>query len=253
MYVIYHEIGEINTLNPIQVSCPGCQKLYFVRPEDLSPGESHFQCTACPKKFAFTWPQPPDVNIVKARLVVNDEKANTNVPKPTKRVCVRCGSKVDAKYTECPKCGIIFDRAQKEKRIDPLAKGATPELSASWDAVKANYGDESRHESFIQLCLARENLAFASAQYRFVLDANPSEDIANRMHNRIIELATFSYITAQTEEKTPSRWAGIAKIMTLISGLIIASGILIPQARPMIAVGASILVFIYTSKYFGRT
>lgn len=239
-------------MNPIQVSCPGCQKLYFVRPEDLSPGESHFQCTACSKMFAFTWPQPPQVNIVAARLVDNDGKQGVVPPAPNKRVCVRCGNKVDAKYSECPKCGIIFDRAKKEKKLDPIARGSTPELSASWDAVKANYGDEARHESFIQLCLSRENLAYASTQYRAVLDANPSEDIANRMQNRIIELATFSYITAQTEEKKPSRWAGIAKFMILISGLIIVSGILIPQARPMIAVGASILVFIFTSKYFGR-
>jgi hypothetical protein len=126
-------------------------------------------------------------------------------------------------------------------------------LSASWDAGKANYADESRHEGFIQLCLSRENLAYASTQYRAVLDANPSEDIANRMQNRIIELATFSYITAQTEEKKPGRFAGLAKVMTVVSGIIIASGILIPQARPMIAVGASILVFIFTSKYFGRS
>jgi len=253
LYVITTRAGR-STLNPIQVSCPGCQKVYFVRPEDLTPGESHFQCTACPKMFAFTWPQPPGVNIITARLIEKNEKqTSSGLSAPSKRVCVRCGSKVDAKYSECPKCGIIFDRAKKEKRIDPVAKGATPELSASWDVLMANYTDESRHESFIQTCLARENLAFASAQYRHILDGNPSEDIANRMQNKIIELATFSYITAQTKEKKVSRWAGIAKFMILISGLIIVSGILIPQARPMIAVGGSILVFIYTSKYFGRS
>lgn len=240
-------------MNPIQVNCPGCQKLYFVRPEDLSPGESLFKCTACAKMFAFNWPQAPEVTKIPARLVKDGDIKGVIVPSnPAKRVCVRCGEKVEAKYTECPKCGIIFERAKKPQKIDPIARGATPELAAGWDAVKANYGDEPRHEAFIQLCMTRENLAYASTQYRNVLDANPSEDIANRMQNRIIELATLSYITTQTGAKTPKPYSGIAKIMTVISGIIIATGIFITPARPMIAVGASILVFIGVSKYFGK-
>ena len=72
------------------------------------------------------------------------------------------------------------------------------EVLAAWEAVKANYGDEKRHESFIQLCLSRENLPFASTQYRTILLANPAEDIAKRMQNRIVDLATTTYIAAQT-------------------------------------------------------
>jgi len=143
--------------------------------------------------FAFNWPQPPEVTAVIARPIGGEETISKT------KVCVRCGAKIEATFTECPKCGVILDKAKKQKVIDPVAKGATPELAAAWDQVKTNYGEENRHEAFIQLCLSRENLAYASSQYRSVLDANPSDDIANRMQNRIIELATLTYVTTHKE------------------------------------------------------
>jgi len=39
----------------------------------------------------------------------------------------------------------------------------------------------------------------------------------------------------------------------VVGGMVMISGIFLPQARPMIAVGASILVFVFTAKYFGKS
>lgn len=255
MVPIYHREGENYTLNPIQVTCPGCQKLYFVRPEDLSPGEARFQCTSCSRMFAFNWPVPPDVTSVMARLLSQEElqgfpaanQTNTKAARP----CPRCGVAVDSKFNECPKCGVLLDRAKKMKMIDPIAKGATPELAAAWDKVRENYADETLHEGFIQLCMAKENLAYASAQYRSILDANPSEDVANRMQNRIIELATFSYITSKAHEPKESKYPMISKIMMVNAGLLIVSGLALPAWRSMIAIGGSILVFVFTARFIG--
>ena len=243
-------------MNPIQVTCPACRKLYFVRPEDLTPGEARFQCTSCSKMFAFNWPVPPEVSSVVARILELEElqgySATTQTNTKAVRPCPRCGVSVETRFNECPKCGVLFDRAKKTKTIDPVAKGATPELSAAWEAVKENYGDEPRHESFIQLCMTKENLAYASSQYRAVLDANPSEELANRMQNRIIELATFSYITSKVHDPEVSKYPMISKIMMLNAGLLIVSGLALPAWRSMIAVGGSILVFVFTARFIGR-
>jgi hypothetical protein len=248
-------------LNPIQVNCPGCQKLYFVRPEDLVAGEPRFQCTSCNKMFAFTWPQPPEISKVHAWLLKGSEaeklKSSPTVSQPTVRAvrtCVRCGQKVDFSFTECPKCGVIFDRVKKVRGTDPVIKISTIELAGAWDTIRDNYENLSRHEEFIQQCMAKENLAFASAQYRAVLDGNPSDDIANKMQNRIIELATFSYITAKsTGDSDKPRYAGFTKLITILAMLFIVTGALVSYARPLLPLGGAILVFVLTARHFAKS
>jgi hypothetical protein len=248
---------EIHSLNPIQVTCPGCQKLFLVRPEDLAPGEVRFQCTGCTQIFAFRWPLVEEAATVVATLVQPPTPAKNSPPAPppivkATRACARCGEKVDVKLVECPKCGVLFDKIKKLRAGDPVVKAATPELLAAWEAVRANYVDEPRHESFIQLCLSRDNLAFASQQYRQILDANPSEQLANRMQNRIIELATFSYLSSQQHREGVKKLSGVAKIMTVFASLLMVSGFFVPQGRSLIALGGAILVFIFTARHFNN-
>jgi hypothetical protein len=199
--------------------------------------------------------------VIKARALSNRDidglslsvsNTSPSISKPL-RSCARCGEKVDAKLTECPKCGVIFDKIKKIRVGEPLKKDPSADLTAAWIGIRNNYADLKNHETFIQLCLNKENLAFASQQYRAVLDANPSDDIANKMQNRIIELATFSYITAKaTGEEEKPRYAGFTKFITVVAGLLIVSGVFFSWARPMIAIGVSVLVFVLAAKYFAK-
>jgi hypothetical protein len=233
----------------IQVNCPGCQKIFSVRPEDLAPGEAQFKCTACSQLFAFLWPTADGSYIVHGRPLEIQTKP-----------CVHCGESVARDSRECPKCGVIFDRLKKPKEAPaPVikvqsspVKNQTFELNNAWSSVKANYDSESAHEFFIQSCLGQENLAFAGQQYRSVLDLNPTDAMAIKMQNRIVNLATLSYLAGkQTALKSaPKKFGTIAKGMILVSSLLIFSGIFSASARPLIALGASVLVFIFTARYF---
>jgi len=122
---------------------------------------------------------------------------------------------------------------------------AGEEVVAMWEAVKTHYDDEKRHERFIQLCLSRNNLPFASSQYRTILLANPTEEIANRMQNRIVELATMTYIATQSNLRKPLNKSWRMSGFVLFIGLVlVVAGALTPQARSLIAVGCSLLAFV---------
>ena len=119
--------------------------------------------------------------------------------------------------------------------------------------MKTNYGDERRHESFIQLCLSRENLPFASTQYRTILMANPTEDIAKRMQDRIVGLATSTYVVqASMHDKAPPRFRKLSLFAIVAAVVFIITGIGIPTFRPMIAVGVAILAFVFVIRALNR-
>jgi predicted Zn finger-like uncharacterized protein len=134
-------------LNPIQVNCPECQKLYLVRPDDLAAGDLTFQCQDCKTYFGFSWPQPPGTVMIKANKIIQKETPQENVSTRATRVCFKCEAKVDASLFECPKCGVIFEKAKKVTAPEPVMGSTNPDVMAAWEAVKTNYGDEKRHES----------------------------------------------------------------------------------------------------------
>ncbi|MDZ4677856.1 MAG: hypothetical protein SGI74_10155 [Oligoflexia bacterium] len=242
-------------MNPIHVNCPECQKLFMVETQSLADGQARFQCTGCEGFFAFNWPQPPDVQTVRSQSFDGKDfipmglhpKVNATIKtvvQKTLHTCVRCGVQSDVDYKECPKCGVLFERIITAKPPQPVVPPSGPEVMSAWDAVKSQYIDDKRHEFFILICLNRDNLAFASSQYRAILAVNPHDEIALRMQTRIIELATATYVATlqKPNKKQPLRVTGI---ITGVAGLLILLGLFLPQARGLVAVGCAILVFIF--------
>jgi len=236
----------------------------MVRPEDLTPGNARFQCTGCQTYFAFSWPQPPGTLSVRAEKIsardfspasppVAVQSVNTTQSKVT-RVCFNCGEKVDAKYIECTKCGVLFDKVRKIKSPEPVMQAAGPEIIAAWEAVKTNYADEKRHESFIQLSLSRDSLPFASSQYRAILLVNPNDEIAKRMQNRIIDLATTTYIAAQTALRgdVSTRSRSLSSVAIVFAAVFVVIGVTVAALRPLVAVGVSILAFVFVLKALNK-
>lgn len=81
----------------------------------------------------------------------------------------------------------------------------TQVLKASWDNLLANYEKMELHEKFVSDCLAAKQLTYASAQYRKMLEANPNDSTALKMRDKIIGLATVTFIPPKRAEKPPER------------------------------------------------
>jgi predicted Zn finger-like uncharacterized protein len=275
-------------VNPIQVHCPECQKLFYVRPEDLKAGPVKFRCTACLTYFGFNWPQPPEMTVVQAAIIDPKSlakaidpntikvkaKVSTGVPPLSRpvsvtpsgksvtdvvppasavrtRTCFNCSAQVDAKLAECPHCGVIFDKVKKIRPPEPVVPPAGPEVVQAWEAIKANYNDEKRHEGFVQLCLNRENLGYASSMYRAILEVNPTEELATKMQNRIVELATAAYLVHDVSAQPNKRIFGLQNFLLALSvGMVIVGGVYAPL-RSLVAVGASFMIFIVTMRFYG--
>ena len=268
-------------MNPIQVNCPECQKLFRVQVEDLGAGLVRFQCTRCQCTFGFDWPQPPGIEHIKALPVdqsepsfikaENQPSAEASVPTLNQpmRICPRCQAKSPENLKECVKCGVIFEKVTRIKSGVPEVRPSGPDIVTRWEQVKSDYSNLASHEEFLKLCLSRNNLHYAGSQYRAVLAANPNEEIARKMQTRILELATAAYlantpVNARTitgpdgqtiifgEKATPRKRLSLSNIFMIIGGGMVIGGLIIPQVRGLIAVGISILVFVFSMRYFNR-
>lgn len=229
----------------------------MTRAEDLKDGRVRFKCTRCTSIFGFNWPQPPGVTQIEGQLEQAPKFEKGDMPpkaSPTvnttttmvKRECVNCKKTVSGNLKECPHCGVIFDKVRNIK--SSFASKVSPEMTKAWEKVKENYQDPAKHEDFVQVCLKKGNLVFASQQYAKLLESAPQDELAQKMQQRVVELASITYLASQEREdpKTNNRalgWTlGIGSVLILI-------GLTSSQARPMIAVGAMIVVFVVALKY----
>jgi hypothetical protein len=263
------------------VNCPECQKPFRVRVEDLSSGFVRFQCTGCHCVFGFDWPQPPGVEHIRAMPANPDQKpiefikaesppdalptiATVSLPL---RSCPRCQTKSPDEFKECPRCGVIFEKLVKLKPEIPEVRAGGPEIVVRWEQVKKNYSNLFEHEEFIQICLSKNNLHYASSQYRSVLSGNPNEEIARKMQARILELATGAYLShaqvkkesdnldfnSLTSNRARRSMLTVTNIFMALAFAMIIAGVFINPMRGLIAVGISILVFVFSLKYFSQS
>jgi hypothetical protein len=269
-----------HNLNPIQLNCPECQKLFRVSVADLAPGPVRFQCTQCRCFFGFDWPQPPGVvhiralplepapEFIKAVGHPSAQASIATLPQPL-QICPRCEHKSSEDLSECPKCGVIFDKVARLKD-KMIVKATSPEVDAMWEDVKKDFGNQSLHEKFVQFCVAKNSLHFASSRYRAISLSNPNEEMAKKMQARILELATSAYLSiakirsnenssgpefvdGQKQNSFSFRKKVTASNLALVSGsAMIFAGILAPHFSGGIAVGTSIIVFVRSMKYFNR-
>jgi len=121
-------------------------------------------------------------------------------------------------------------------------EAAPAELKNQWDQVRENYARVDLHEGFIQKCFLANQLPFASLQYRQILEANPNDDLALKMRDRIIVLSTAAYIPQRRPEEKSSRGAGLTWLLIGAGVLLILTGIMSKELRGVAGVGAAMIV-----------
>lgn len=119
---------------------------------------------------------------------------------------------------------------------------APAELKRQWDLVRENYARVDLHEAFVQKCFGSNQLPFASLQYRQIIEANPSDDLALKMRDRIIALSTAAYIPQRRQEEKSSRGSGLTWLLIGAGVLLVLTGLMSKDLRGVAGVGAAMVV-----------
>lgn len=134
--------------------------------------------------------------------------------------CPECGYENPKGSVSCKRCLLIFEKYAKKHAQKNAGAGAqlpvSQKLEDQWKDVLTEYDNKDKHEKFISDSLSTKNLQFASQQYRKMLDLNPSDEMAKKMIEKIIQVATLTYVPpARTEPPKNSRWLTYS-ILTMI-------------------------------------
>jgi hypothetical protein len=137
-------------------------------------------------------PSPLDLAETKHSWKSIESKASTFL-------CFKCGYANQKGSAECESCGLVFGKSKKPVGTLRESVAALPDLKMAWESVIEDFGSQSRHETFIKIALAHKNLPYASQQYRTILESNPNDEIANKMREKIISIATLTYVPPKRE------------------------------------------------------
>lgn len=148
--------------------------------------------------------------------------------------CPKCLAPRDEDGLICPRCGLVYANfiAAEHRPSAPLGE-AWVELLAHWD-------DEPRHERFLQLALARGELAGAGRLYRLRLAQAPQDLFAQRGRDEVLRLASASSSAALAAESRgsgggPSPRLRSVAVAVLALLLLIAAVLLLRQLSVLLA------------------
>ncbi len=225
-------------METLRIRCPGCQKLYGVDPSLIKDPRPEFGCRQCGIKFWIEFPprEPGEVvGTLKAAIEPNDASPYPKPSRPppnleNKFSCPKCKFNNEKGSISCASCGVIFEKLEKRGKPTPADIGATDDLRLQWEKVLTHYQSVEEHERFLRECLAVKQLPFASQQYRRMIDLNASDPIALKMRDKIIEMATLTYIPPRRPEPMPAKSS--ISMLIAIGGLFVGIiGMFIPKIQ----------------------
>jgi hypothetical protein len=232
--------NSLNNLNNLNIRCPSCSKLYSVDASEIRTEKPQFECVGCTTRFWFKFPAPAGL-IEVPTFLMGQPAAVSQQASPISPVetftCIKCSYNNPMGSKECASCGLVFEKSRKKDLGIREDVGGTMELKSLWTRVMEDYTNETLHETFIKLALGQKNLPFASQQYRQLLDVNPNEEIALKMREKIINLATVAYVPPKRDFGEKKR-VSFPVIIILVGVAFIVSGLVMTALRTVIPVGA---------------
>ncbi|MFK8137171.1 MAG: hypothetical protein AB8E15_02315 [Bdellovibrionales bacterium] len=113
--------------------------------------------------------------------------------------CPKCEYQSPPMSQECMRCGLVFSKiANNESKPEQQVLASSP-IQNLWKQVLEGYEDRSVHQKFIETCSAHQKLAFASQQYKSMLEVNPQDAIAKKQQQKIIQIATFQVLSQKSD------------------------------------------------------
>lgn len=139
--------------------------------------------------------------------------------------CPECGYENAKGSVSCKRCLLIFEKfAKKSMKVNSQVMG-NKKLEDQWKNLLTDYENTERHEKFISDALTGKNLQFASQQYRKMLDLNANDEVAKKMIDKIIQVATLTYVPPfRKEPPQNTRWLTfsiLAAIVLFVGGVIV--------------------------------
>ncbi len=105
-------------------------------------------------------------------------------------------------------------------------------LDEKWRELLTEYDNKDKHEAFIADALKEKNLQYASQQYRKMLDMNGADETAKRMIDKIIQIATLTYVPPfRKEPPKNTRWITLSILALIVIG-VIAMTLMFMSRRP---------------------
>lgn len=121
--------------------------------------------------------------------------------------CPECGYENQKGSVSCRRCLLIFEKYQrKNQKVNAQMMGSR-RLEDQWRDVLSDYENMEKHEKLVSDALREKNLPFVSQQYRKMLDLNPTDEVAKKMIEKIINVTMMTY-TPPIRKEPPqnTRW-----------------------------------------------
>lgn len=185
--------------------------------------------------------------------------------------CPKCQSPNPKGALDCSVCGIVFakylTKQSETQQIQDYQKDvmetsspvnttqteiAAPikkintgsiQINQLWEKVMADYDNLDVHDEFINKAMKSNNLAFASQQYRNILNTNPHEEIAQKMQKRITGLA-INIFTPEHEAVEDKFHFGISGTLASIGVMMMGIAFFLPDLLTKMSLKPNIFEFI---------
>lgn len=238
-------------MESVHLRCPQCQKLFVLARSEITSDRPEFRCDGCSTRFYMPFPQATEKREFQTfvtdpsgrggpKTFVDQAFARIAEEKTKSFNCPFCQAPNQQGSVECASCQRVLEKAKKISMEIRKDTAGSELLRTLWGSVLADYASEARHEAFIQQALSDQGLQFASQQYRQILDANPNEAIAMKMRERIINLATLTYIP-QPRAVVKKKWMSLPIMLIFVGMLLCGTGFVFETLRSIIPVGAVII------------
>ncbi len=176
-----------------------------------------------------------------------------------KEDCPVCHTEVLSTMDQCYNCKAdlkaLRENPQEEESEVPIIHG-TPELQAKWQHVVNNWNDRDLHQEFIDECHEASELSFAAHKYGRILSMNPLDAFARPSKKKIQALVEQNMLSEKTEEKSPTRVKvkdyGLSWIAIVLSLAMISFGLLQPEMKNLVGLGAALLALVLGVRWLFR-
>ena len=233
----------------VQLRCPGCHKLYRIDTRDLKSNSPHFDCVSCQLSFTVEADEE-DARTLKTKTLGRVQFSSLSQLSFVEKAeglkkCPKCETFNPRLVEECRKCGVLFSQIENLPLDSKL--GAFPSLMKAWQDLMSDYQNMTKHLAFIDRCEELQSIPFALKKYQDLKEAQPSDDIAQKMFHRIL-LRTFARKAEAVARpslqvlKDQVNWPRMARLSPLaLSVCLILAGSVHADLRNLIGIGVSVL------------
>ena len=247
--------------------CPNCRKLYSVEPKLLGTSEtelSKFECVGCLTAFYAMKPELHGAHFLQTQLLETQFAPFYHQPSSLPTIDGFDESDVsDAPALERHVRSAVITVPVEEAYGQELGRGfardlelaESAELVALWQAALDDYQNTAKHETFVARCLERQRLAYASHKYAQILVNAPAEEIARKMRERVIGLASYGF-DATSKGLSRFTWQfplpSFNSLIILMGSILVVVGFGFPHARQTAGLGFAMIALALGLRFFMR-